>query len=521
MRLATEGSQQPKQPFKQVLENAIVAIQHLTVKQLGERRKIAELFVTKGKEAIRLGEAYSRDQTTSRLKQLVESIHELNQVGDLQPLLDLLSNHDLSPTSQQKLVNVIHNVSRYRDAAQYLYRTVMKFPIARHMRAVIVSLPDEAFQETPTADYVPVLTTTISRITGGQPQPEIIHLCQSLQSTESQVAERFADQTRKILRESKLHAEVQLVYYCDLNYSRTPPRVIRSVKDACFLCNAFISTHGKMYTPRHHGRLCPGWRLPSCSLSPILEQQFVTMLEKQVKDSLEALIPKRLKTKHPTPNESIVPTFSEISTPTLHKALVGEVFSPKKMSKQTGSLDAMVSAPEQRDLRPVSAPVTVADTPIGSVAGRARLANIDEEEDMYQRINSTSPRTDKKPIPIARPDTNRTTTKKAKEVSKNHTRIPPAFDLYIYGPLHIHLERTSKSPSKSSAPTPPRRRYNCKRLDLHEAKTLRKAKNATIVDVEALDTGKEHTFELLTRETVYLRARGVVVKIARRGRAHA
>jgi hypothetical protein len=64
------------------------------------------------------------------------------------------------------------------------------------------------------------------------------------------------------LKKVEIHAEIQLLFYCELKASELPPRVICSSKDACFLCNALIFTHGNMHTPRSHGRLYPGWRLP-------------------------------------------------------------------------------------------------------------------------------------------------------------------------------------------------------------------------------------------------------------------
>ncbi|KAF2187015.1 hypothetical protein K469DRAFT_686228 [Zopfia rhizophila CBS 207.26] len=68
----------------------------------------------------------------------------------------------------------------------------------------------------------------------------------------------------------KVHAEIQLL----LDYERRddvafPPRVLKSSKSACFLCNLFIKIHGGFYTPKTHGRLYDPWILPCLdSLKP-------------------------------------------------------------------------------------------------------------------------------------------------------------------------------------------------------------------------------------------------------------
>jgi hypothetical protein len=63
--------------------------------------------------------------------------------------------------------------------------------------------------------------------------------------------------------ENRVHAEIQLMYH----YEQDPqvklrPRILCSNKEACYLCNIFITTHAKFYTKRSHGNFYPQWRLP-------------------------------------------------------------------------------------------------------------------------------------------------------------------------------------------------------------------------------------------------------------------
>ena len=60
----------------------------------------------------------------------------------------------------------------------------------------------------------------------------------------------------------KVHAEIQLLFFYELNAHKPRPRVICSSKGACYLCNLFFKLHGQFYIPRTHGRLYYKWTLP-------------------------------------------------------------------------------------------------------------------------------------------------------------------------------------------------------------------------------------------------------------------
>ena len=60
----------------------------------------------------------------------------------------------------------------------------------------------------------------------------------------------------------KVHAEIQLLFFYELNSQRIRPRTICSSKSACYLCDLFFRLHGQYYVPRTHGRLYNRWTLP-------------------------------------------------------------------------------------------------------------------------------------------------------------------------------------------------------------------------------------------------------------------
>ena len=60
----------------------------------------------------------------------------------------------------------------------------------------------------------------------------------------------------------KVHAEIQLLLFYELNSERKRPRTICSSKSACYLCDLFFRLHGQYYVPKTHGRLYHRWALP-------------------------------------------------------------------------------------------------------------------------------------------------------------------------------------------------------------------------------------------------------------------
>jgi hypothetical protein len=336
LRFVSKNSGTPKRSLKAVLSDAIDSLKHVDQHLLNETT--FELFTNRSKEAIRLADLWAKHQKPAELKNLVEGVYQLKQVGDLRVLMDLIPNRAMCPSSRRNLVNIVSKVSRYREAARLLYRTARNYPSLRRAKVVPVSLPRKAFERV-SGEYVsPPLVSTITRIIKNQHAPDFGYLCR--------LNEQFAVQTRKTLREAKIHAEVQLVFHYELNASSLPPRVVCSSKDACFLCNAFIIMHGKMYTPGHHGRLYPGWRLPFMSDLIDLDQRLNTVLEDHIRASMKALLSRKKKTSYPDPNESTLLTL-QFSTSTLHTSALAEVLE-REASSANNTLANDIVWPRER-----------------------------------------------------------------------------------------------------------------------------------------------------------------------------
>lgn len=93
---------------------------------------------------------------------LVEGVYRLWQV-ELHALLGAIPNRAMGPSSRGNLVNIVGKVTRYREAARFLYRTAKKFPLVQQMK-IVVDLPQDAFYEIPANQYTPTLPSTISRL---------------------------------------------------------------------------------------------------------------------------------------------------------------------------------------------------------------------------------------------------------------------------------------------------------------------------------------------------------------------
>lgn len=317
LRLAPTARKASKINIKDGLLEAINSAKRLNHSNIKDPRmiSIAASFVTTAKEVIKLVDSWRKHQTPARLENLIESVHRLHQAG-IGNVLDLIPNRDMDPSLRASLVNMVGKVARYRQAARFLFRTAKKSPIVRQTRIVPVNLPQEAFQRFRSDQYEPELLSAISRMVPKYAKARNLNqIWRLLQTSESEVAGQFSEQTQKILQEAKIHAEIQLIFHCELQLPMNLPRVICSSKDACYLCSIFISMHGRFYTPRCHGRLYPGWRLPFLPQLGCLQQEFNQSLERKIKESLDTLLSRQERTIYPYPNESTLLTLpTSIST---------------------------------------------------------------------------------------------------------------------------------------------------------------------------------------------------------------
>ena len=89
----------------------------------------------------------------------------------------------------------------------------------------------------------------------------------------------------------KVHAEIQLLFFYELNSERIRPRTICFSKDACYLCDFFFRLHGQYHVSRTHGRLYHRWTLPNWHiLLPEVRRRDFDVLLRNFSDILKVKI---------------------------------------------------------------------------------------------------------------------------------------------------------------------------------------------------------------------------------------
>ena len=310
LRLIPNHRDSPKQALKTALQEVISSVKQLKESPSTSQRisLSARLFLERARSVIDLLNAWAKHQTQVKLAALVWGMYHLRKIEGLDKLLDTVPNRLMSPEGRESLLNIICKVARYREAAQFLFRTARKYSIVQQMNAVIIDLPQEAFGNHRTNTSSTTLQDAISRVGGSS--YDLAYLCNLLQIGQAKACSQFTHQTEQTLKKAKIHAEVQLVFCLEQEQTNFPPRVICSSKDACFLCNMLNSIHGKFHIPRCHGKLYPGWRLPSTPFFTSLQNCLNIMLQNYAKGSLKTLLARRRKTSYPDPNESTLLTLS-------------------------------------------------------------------------------------------------------------------------------------------------------------------------------------------------------------------
>jgi hypothetical protein len=324
-RSSRSDAEKKRDSFKTALEKAIEhvstlaeGIESLDCSDVSNASGISEsseslesppsAFIKAAKNVIRKLNAWAKHQVDARLVDVVDAVHELDSIKGHRDLIRGVPNNILDPNLRHSLINIITKIARYKESGRTLYSRAKHIPQLRNMKVVIVALPAACWHRSPPLQTDLDLQSTILR--AGAPKKYNIDLiCRFLKEDRGEAEEDFEEQTRSTLKDGKFHAEIQILYYCEHTRPAFPPRVVCSSKDACYLCNAFIAAHQKWHTPRTHGKLYPGWRLPKLAAMTSVEDQFNQLLETQVKQSLRLLMHRRERTQYVDPAESTIMTL--------------------------------------------------------------------------------------------------------------------------------------------------------------------------------------------------------------------
>ncbi|KAL2815405.1 hypothetical protein BDW59DRAFT_166810 [Aspergillus cavernicola] len=493
LRLASSGRKILNRSFKDTLQEAAFAVKKVTRQKLKEKNILdtAEQFTRMAREVGKLIDSWSRYQAktdNTRLMEIVEAIRQLQQIEKLPSLIHMIPNHDMDPTLRDSLLNIVGKISRYWEAARFLYRTAKKFPLARKMRTVPVHLPREAY-DTPIFDqYTPdLLSKIIEASPRGTQQKLLKEICAVLDLTQQKAIEQYSHQVIKTLREGKVHAEIQLIAYRELENPKLYPRVICSSKDACFLCNMFLREYQKIHIPRSHGRLYPGWRLPCLPQLAEIEQRFCQTMGDHFKESCASLLSTRQKNVYPYPNESTLLTLP-LSSTTTRASILSEAAKTAGFGKDNDSSVFILPESDQ-----ISINVGDSGPSTEKAAGSENGDTPSDNPTLSHRHTELTEEELKDCTLVLR--------------SKEHGCLTPveSSGFYRVGPLHslqIQIEHASGSKDLE---------YHLEWLGIEEsAEVQEKASLTPVIDAEELDG----TVSLHKQDSFYVTAKDIVLKIS-------
>ncbi|KAI1806859.1 hypothetical protein F4811DRAFT_567883 [Daldinia bambusicola] len=467
------------------------------------------LFISRAKEVIRLVDSWRKHQKQHELEQLVDGVRHLRGVENACVLISSIPNQpDMGPSSRDHLINTIGKVARYREAARSLYRMAKKIPLIRNMRLMPVRLSSEAFNRNFGIDAVPDLEATISLVDGASKKINLDRVCNLLRIGKYQADRQFTQQVRKTLQEARIHAEIQLLYYCE--FYRPPnthlPRVVCSSKDACWLCNEFILMYEKIHTPRCHGKIYPGWRLPAQSghENHDLATRYNTRLRGHISIGLKTLFGRGKKTVYPDSNESTLLSL-EWSRSTL------QIVAPS--SPDAPEAPSMSDKDPEEAVLPAEASVHESEA-VGKGKGKEIATEMDGRTSDASLVHTGKSTEQLDEISVAETSDR---TRSGLTLELGHTksrdiRMGNTSSLYKAGPLEIQIEYAESSSPESQGGRRKKLAYTMELLSPEEVKELRRGRQKNpIVDAELLEGDVEHNTD---REgCVYIANGDAVVKI--------
>jgi hypothetical protein len=312
LHLRSSNKQKVKKPIDETLRQAVASLRQLREK-ISNRRELmnsASVFEDMANKAVKLITAWTKHQTTARLRDIVEGIHRIWMIERLDELLNYIPNNLMNPNLRSSLHNIIRKVARYKEAARHLCRMAKKFPAVQRAEVISVTLQREMFAKTEVNHYSPSLPTTLQRIYSKHNlAANTSRIYSLLKLGAAQAEQMFSHNVLRSLEGAKVHAEIQLFYHIEMLHPVQLPRVVCSSKDACYLCDYFLTTTTKLHSPKCHGRLYPGWRLPAVSALDQTLESFNHHLEEEVCKSIRNLLRKKKKFSLPEPRESTILTI--------------------------------------------------------------------------------------------------------------------------------------------------------------------------------------------------------------------
>lgn len=237
-------------------------------------------------------ETCGKKDVVLHLNDVIKAAYSLNITSDFDKIFLGIGPKELDPSTRTGFIARLGKLARYQECADDLLKLAKKkHHVFEHADVTTVSLDPQLFSRISKLAPECRLTSCLARSQSGAP---VIHGARNIASILkldlAKLKLDFISTVEKVLGQSRVHAEVQIVSYYELHPAPKMPRVIRSSKDACYLCNLFIQLHGAFYIPKTHGNLYYGWRvLPIPQLHQV-QGQLIKALELRIRETIQAIM---------------------------------------------------------------------------------------------------------------------------------------------------------------------------------------------------------------------------------------
>jgi hypothetical protein len=188
---------------------------------------------------------------------LLIEIVEAARVLSLKSALGTILRSELDPSTVTGLTTAVIKLGRYSTAASFLVRAAEELSIFAQIEISVIKLTSasDLLIVEPQNFVQGVLNGTFDTLEAEKAAIDI----------NSRLEQKYP---RKFVLSDisstkfAVHAEIQLLFYYELQPTALPPRLICSSKKACFLCSLFVELYGKFIIPSSHGKLYEKWTLP-------------------------------------------------------------------------------------------------------------------------------------------------------------------------------------------------------------------------------------------------------------------
>ncbi|KAK4140316.1 uncharacterized protein C8A04DRAFT_15069 [Dichotomopilus funicola] len=288
---------------------------------VGELKGIADRFARQGRQILhhlKSLETCKEKNVVSIMMDVIRAVHKLIETTSFNILLDTLTTTELAPTDRHRFTTQIAKLAQYQECTLLFLQMAKAQNIFQQAEVHLVSLEPELFKPEMPSPPGCHITSCINRCrasSGSKIKANTTEITAKLQR-QGKFNTAFKSTVHEILKQSRVHAEIQLLTHYELHPVPKKPRIICSSKDSCYLCNLFIRLRGDFYTPRTHGNIYHRWWLPPVPEFAITRNRLNQELEAQIGrvtlDFMSPGSPGLMLAKNE--NESTVFAFSELSS---------------------------------------------------------------------------------------------------------------------------------------------------------------------------------------------------------------